>query len=129
MPQELLPITLCTQRPTIVCLCGSTRFSQAFHDANLRETLAGRIVLSIGIDTKSDSDLLLAGEITQADKERLDALHHHKIRLADEVLILNVGNYIGQSTRREIAFARSENKIIRWLEPYNESEVYPCHKI
>jgi hypothetical protein len=40
--------------PLIVCLCGSTRFYDEFQAANLRETLEGRIVLSIGCDTKSD---------------------------------------------------------------------------
>ncbi len=43
---------------TIVTLCGSTRFSQAFRDANLQETLAGKIVLSIGCDMRSDDDIL-----------------------------------------------------------------------
>jgi hypothetical protein len=104
------------EKPTIVCLCGSTRFSDAFHEANLRETLAGRIVLSIGCDFKSDTDLLLAGELTTADKHRLDELHLRKIDLADEVLVLNVGGYIGQSTSNEIAYAQNHNKPIRWLE-------------
>lgn len=103
-------------KPTIVCLCGSTRFGSAFHEANLRETLAGKIVLSIGVDTKSDIDLLLAGELTHEDKARLDELHLRKIDLADEVLILNVGGYVGESTTREIAYAREHEKPIRWLE-------------
>jgi hypothetical protein len=99
--------------PPIVCLCGSSRFSQAFREANLRETLAGRIVLSIGCDTKSDADLTL-GEV---DKTALDLLHLFKIDLADEVLVLNVAGYLGESTRREIAYARRQGKPIRWLEP------------
>src|SRR5205085_10771505 len=69
--------------PIIVCLCGSTRFGEAFRKANLEETLAGKIVLSIGCDFKSDDALGL----TEADKERLDELHLRKIDLADEVLI------------------------------------------
>lgn len=103
-------------RPRIVCLCGSTRFLQAFHTVNLRETLAGRIVLSIGCDTKSDADLLLAGQITEEDKKRLDELHLRKIDLADEILVLNVGGYVGESTRREIAYAQDHQKPLRWLE-------------
>lgn len=105
------------RRPTIVCLCGSTRFSDAFHEANLRETLAGNIVLSIGCDFKSDRDLELAGELTPEDKVRLDELHLRKIDLADEVLILNVKGYIGASTRRELEYAHNHGKIIRYLEP------------
>ncbi len=99
--------------PMIVCLCGSSRFSQAFREANLRETLAGRIVLSIGCDTKSDADLAFGG----VDKTALDLLHLFKIDLADEILVLNVGGYLGESTRREIAYARMQGKRIRWLEP------------
>ena len=102
--------------PSIVCLCGSTRFSKEFHDANLRETLAGNIVLSIGVDTKSDTDLLLAGELTESDKDRLDWLHKRKIDLADRVFILNVNGYIGKSTRSEIEYAQSLGKIITYLE-------------
>ena len=101
------------ERPTIVCLCGSTRFYEAFREANLRETLAGKIVLSIGCDFKSDDALGL----TEADKKRLDELHLRKISLADEVLILNVGGYIGTSTANEISYAREAGKLLRWLEP------------
>ena len=101
-------------RPTIVCLCGSTRFSDAFRQANLRETLAGKIVLTIGCDFKSDDALGL----TQADKDRMDELHLRKIDLADEVLILNVDGYIGASTFLELQYARRTGKRIRFLEDY-----------
>lgn len=105
-------------KPTIVCLCGSTRFSQAFQNANLRETLAGRIVLSIGCDMRNDADIfghLPADELT-AIKARLDELHLRKIDLADEILVLNVNGYIGQSTARELAYARQQGKRVRFLE-------------
>lgn len=111
-------------RPIIVCLCGSTRFSGAYRQANLRETMAGRIVLSIGIDTKSDADLLLSGELTERDKERLDALHMRKIELADEVLFLNVGGYLGQSSLREHLYASMIGKTIRYLEPPEPTNRY-----
>ena len=100
------------EKPIIVCLCGSTRFSEAFRTANLKETLAGKIVLSIGCDFKSDDALGLTAE----DKKRLDELHLRKIDLADEVLILNVGGYIGESTRNELEYARVKGKGIRFLE-------------
>jgi hypothetical protein len=100
------------ERPTIVCLCGSTRFMQAFQVANLRETLAGRIVLTVGCDTKSDAMLALDSEV----KAMLDELHKRKIDLADEILVLNVGGYVGSSTASEIAYARAHGKRVRWLE-------------
>src|SRR6185437_4624439 len=79
-----------TPLPRIVCLCGSTRFYEAFAAANLRLTLAGEIVLSIGCDTKSDGDLAAAGEIDlDAMKSRLDELHKRKIDLADYCLVVS----------------------------------------
>jgi len=100
-------------RPRIVCLCGSTRFTGAFREANLQETLKGKIVLSVGCDSKSDVELRIRPE----EKAMLDTLHLRKIDLADEVMILNVGGYIGESTRRELDYARSLGKPIYWLEP------------
>jgi hypothetical protein len=106
-------------RPTIVCLCGSTRFGAAYQGANLRETLAGKIVLSIGCNMKSDTEIFghLPADELAAIKAGLDELHLRKIDLADEVLVLNVGGYIGESTGREIQYAKDRGKVIRYLEP------------
>lgn len=111
-----------TDKPTIVCLCGSTRFSKAFQDANLRETLNGKIVLSIGCDMRSDTEIFdgMSEDELESIKHKLDQLHLHKIDLADEVLILNVGDYIGKSTRRELLYAILNGKRIRFLEPHRE---------
>lgn len=111
-------------RPVIVCLCGSTRFGEAYREANLRETLAGHIVLSIGCDTKSDTDLALAGEITPEKKADLDLLHLYKVYLADEVLFLNVGGYLGTSSLVEHFFAAHWGKTIRYLEPVPANRYY-----
>lgn len=53
-------------------------------------------------------------------KHALDELHLRKIDLADEVLILNPGRYLGESTRRELAYARRMGKRVRSLEPLPE---------
>lgn len=108
------------ERPTIVCLCGSTRFIDAFHAANRRESLAGRIVLTVEI-ARSEDD----AEHNATDPERkrfLDELHLRKIDLADEILVLNVGGYVGASTRREWQYAIRSGKRVRWLEPGNALE-------
>ena len=105
-------------RPIIVCLCGSTRFSKVFQEANLRETLNGKIVLTIGCDLRSDTEVfghMTIDEVVMV-KDQLDRLHLRKIDMADEVLILNVEKYIGESTARELAYARSLGKRIRFLE-------------
>ncbi len=104
-------------KPTIVCLCGSTRFMGAWKTAAAAEALAGKIVLSVQIITTSARKGTGLGEhISQETKAMLDALHLRKIDLADEVLILNVGGYIGESTGKELAYAREHGKGIRFLE-------------
>jgi hypothetical protein len=71
-------------RPRVVCLCGSTRFRKAYEKANRLETLAGRVVLSVGLLGHAVG-LDMAGPV----KAGLDALHLWKVRMADEVLILD----------------------------------------
>ena len=104
--------------PKIVCLCGSTRFMDTFFEAGWRETLAGKIVLSIGVCKHADADGAHGVEMLGPDVvQRLDDLHLRKIDLADEVLILNVDGYIGHSTGNELAYALASGKPVRTLEP------------
>jgi hypothetical protein len=98
-------------RPRVVVLCGSTRFRGEMADVNRAETLAGRIVVAPGVFAH-DGDA-----ITDEQKANLDALHLRKIDLADEVIVVNVGGYIGDSTRAEIAYAIEVGKPVRYLEP------------
>lgn len=101
------------QNYKIVTLCGSTRFKEQFLDAQKQLTLEGYIVISVGLFGHSgDDDVWKPGV-----KEMLDDMHLRKIDLADEVFVINVGGYIGESTRREIAYAEKTGKIIKYLEP------------
>ncbi|PJM94068.1 hypothetical protein CG719_20865 [Streptomyces sp. CB01373] len=101
--------------PRIVVICGSTRFMTEMNEADLRETKAGKIVVKPGCDMKSPHELWSDPVEAEALKVRLDDLHRAKIRLADEVLV--VGDYIGDSTRAEIAYARSLGKPVRFTHP------------
>ena len=96
-------------RPKIVCLSGSARFMDVWMDAYIKESMKGRIVLTIAGDCKVRSDY-------EQVKPVLDLMYRHKIEMADELLVLNVGGYIGESTKNEIAYARSLGKKVRWLE-------------
>lgn len=98
-------------RPKIVCLCGSTKFPDAFRDAMKVETLAGRIVLTVGMFGHQEG-IDMDGPV----KAMLDQLHFRKIDLADEILVLNVNGYVGHSTGNEIQYAREHGKPVRWLE-------------
>jgi hypothetical protein len=97
-------------RPHIVTLCGSTRFKAEFEAANATETLAGRIVLSCGVFGHADGV-----QLTEEQKAALDGLHLQKIRQSDSILVINPGGYVGSSTEREIAYARSIGVPVRYL--------------
>lgn len=103
-----------SKMPHIVCLCGSTRFMDAFFEAGWKFTLEGAIVLSVGVCKHTEHHG--AEALGQDVAERLDELHLRKIDLADSVFVLNVNGYIGDSTAMEIEYAESQNKPIGYLE-------------
>lgn len=97
--------------PRVVCLCGSTKFRTEFEAANKKLTRQGKIVLTVGWFSHVDDDTP-----SKEEKIRLDELHKRKIDLADEVFVINVGGYIGDSTLSEICYARAHNKPVSYLE-------------
>ncbi len=104
----------------VVTLCGSTRFKDEFMEAQKRLTLQGNIVISVGLFGHSgDQEVwenMDEGSLT-ATKEMLDDMHKRKIDMADGIYVINVGGYIGDSTRSEIAYAIATGKTVEYLEP------------
>ena len=103
-----------TAFPEVVCLCGSTRFKDAYRAENKRLTLAGKVVLSVAFFGHADGESVA---ISGDEKERLDEVHKRKIDLADRVHVINVDGYVGDSTRSEIDYARERGLPVTWLEP------------
>lgn len=97
-----------SDRPEIVCICGSAKFMREMRAANRELTFAGVIVVA-----PSDAD----ESPTAEQKAILDALHLRKIDLADRVLVVNPGGYIGASTQTEIAYARASGKTVEFTDP------------
>ena len=95
-------------RPEIVCICGSLRFVEEMRRANRDLSLTGVIVVAPGEAT---------GVISDEQKAVLGVLHLRKIDLADRVLVVNPGGYIGESTSREIAYARATGKPVSFTDP------------
>ena len=96
----------------VITLCGSTRFKDQFLEAQKRLTLAGNIVISVGLFGHSGDDEVW----TEGTKEMLDDMHKRKIDMADAIYVINVGGYIGESTRSEIEYAKRNGKEVRYLE-------------
>ena len=104
----------------LITLCGSTRFKDEFMEAQKRLTLEGNIVISVGLFGHSGDyevwENMDEGTLT-ATKEMLDDMHKRKIDMADEIFVINVGGYIGESTRSEIEYAVIHGKTVKYLEP------------
>ena len=103
----------------VITLCGSTRFKNEFMEAQKRLTLEGNIVISVGLFGHSgDSEVwenMDEGTLTKT-KEMLDDMHKRKIDMADEIYVINVGGYIGSSTKSEIEYAMATGKPVHYLE-------------
>ena len=99
----------------VITLCGSTRFKDAFMEAQKRLTLEGNIVISVGLFGHSGDDEVWDPGM----KEMLDNMHKRKIDMADAIYVINVinvGGYIGESTRSEIEYALRNGKKVNYLE-------------
>jgi hypothetical protein len=96
----------------VITLCGSTKFKDEFLEVQKRLTIEGKIVISVGVFGHTDG---IDYEMNTELKELLDDIHRSKIELADEIFVINVNGYIGESTRREIEYAKSLGKTINYL--------------
>ena len=96
----------------VTTLCGSTKFKEEFMKVQKELTLSGHIVISVGLFGHSgDNEVWSKGT-----KEMLDDMHKRKIDMADEIFVINVGGYVGSSTRSEIEYATKTNKPVKYLE-------------
>lgn len=102
----------------VVTLCGSTMFKDEFYEAQKRFTLEGNIVISVGLFGHAGNQEVWdgMGEDTLSKwfcvktKEMIDDMHKRKIDMADSSYVINVGGYIGESTRSEINYAEKTGK-------------------
>lgn len=104
----------------VITLCGSTRFKDEFLEAQKRLTLEGNVVVSVGLFGHSGDNEVW----TEGVKDMLDRQHLAKIDLADEIFVINVGGYIGDSTRREIAYAEFKGKTIKYMDNSMKASIY-----
>jgi hypothetical protein len=99
----------------VITLCGSTRFKEQFLEAQKYLTLEGNIVISVGLFGHSGDDEVW----TDGTKAMLDDMHKRKIDMADAIYVINVGGYIGESTRSEIEYAKKHGKTIFFYDENN----------
>ncbi len=105
-------------RPPIITMCGSSRFCGEMAVKRWQlERDEGAITLGLHLlpswYTEVDGHLAEAEGCAAA----MDELHLRKIDLSDEIYVMNVEGYVGDSTRREIEYAKAHGKNVRWFEP------------
>lgn len=91
----------------IITVCGSLRFMKEIMEITEKMDLQGNCMLSIIYPTKPTKGDYIEEEIIMLDK-----MHRERIKLSDAILVVNVDNYIGTSTKNEIEFAKSLGKEI-----------------
>ena len=74
-------------------------------------TLEGNIVL-----TPNFFNNIKKEEIDETTKQMLDEMHKQKIDMSNEIYVINLGGYIGESTKNEIQYAKTKGKSISYLE-------------
>ncbi len=91
----------------IITVCGSLRFKQEIIEITEKMDLQGNCMLSIVYPARQDID-----DYTDEEIAMLNKMHKERIKLSDAILVVNVDNYIGSSTKSEIEFAKELNKEI-----------------
>jgi hypothetical protein len=95
----------------ILTLCGSARFESYWHEANKQLGLAGHICFSLMTFPSIEGD---KSWYTPEQKWTLDLAHLAKIEESDGVVMLNIDGYLGESSLRELEWARMRAKRVFW---------------
>lgn len=104
----------------IITVCGSLKFYKEMMDITEKMELQGNCMLvPIYNFSKSSKD-----DFTEEEALMLDKMHKERIKLSDAILVVNVNDYIGSSTKIEIEFAKSLNKeIIYYTDIVDNNEM------
>ncbi|MFR8104079.1 MAG: DUF4406 domain-containing protein [Clostridia bacterium] len=94
----------------IITLCGSIKFKTEFMKVQEKLTLDGNIVLTPNFFNN------IKNKIDLDTKKMLDGMHKQKIDMSDEIYVINLGGYIGESTKAEVEYAKTKGKKISYLE-------------
>ena len=90
----------------IITLCGSLKFKKEMMEIAEKMALNGNCVLT------PVYTVLENYKRTDRQLELLKEAHFKKIELSDSILVVNINNYIGNSTNLEIEYAKKLGKEI-----------------
>lgn len=103
----------------VICLCGSTRFTEQMLMKQWELTTNGYVVLGWCSLPTSYTQGVAEDHIAEKEgiRDVVNEMHLRKIDISDEVLVINVEGYMGDDTKREIRYAASKGIPISYLEP------------
>ena len=93
----------------IITVCGSLKYQDEMMRIAEEKSLEGLCVLTPVFPVIKDV------KITEAQLASLKEAHRKRIELSDSVLIINPNNYIGESTKSEIEYAKKLGKELLYL--------------
>ena len=95
----------------IITVCGSMLFFKQMREVAAEFTGEGWIVLApfVAKDGMDDASL--------------ESLHLDKIELSQAIVVVSVGGYVGESTRREISYAASRGLSILWRDVPRDDDI------
>lgn len=88
----------------IITICGSLKFQQEMITIAQKMTFRGHCVITPIFQISHNPNY------TEEQIQKLKDAHLKKIEISDAILVVNVNNYIGKSTRLEIEYAKQHNK-------------------
>jgi hypothetical protein len=110
----------------VITLCGSTRFTDQMLIKQWELAKQGHVVMTwcvLPFTYLKDSRTHLAEQEGLGDV--MDMVHKKKIDLSDEILVINVDDYIGESTKSEILYAINTRKHVKYAYPHKKRDWEP----
>ena len=95
----------------VVTICGSMKFKEKMMEVAKELEIKNEYVV---IQCIYSND-----KFNEKEKQILAKLHYDKIKISDAIYVININGYIGESTAKEIEYAKKLGKEIIYLEPFN----------
>ena len=95
----------------VITICGSLKFEKDIKYWAEKLTFEGNCVLSIIYPISTD-----LGVYTPEQRRFFAEAHYKRIDLSDALFVVNKNGYIGDSTQKEIEYAKARGKEVIFLE-------------
>lgn len=99
----------------VITVCGSLKYQKEMMEITERYGKEGNCMLTPIYPVRKDKN-----SYTEEEKEIVGQMHFERIKLSDAILVIDIDNYIGESTKKEIEYAKSLGKEIIYYSKTNK---------